>query len=245
MLTKRLRIFAGPNGSGKTTLVELVKESGFHLGKYINADELKVQLNETHTFDFEKFGLSLDINCFLDVFKASTWFKKLNNDFFVHSISSESSILKIHWDTEINDYFAAFLADYLRNELLENCTKFSFETVMSDSTKIDFIKKAKEKGFCVYLYFVALSDPEMNKGRVLARVQAGGHDVPPGKIEERYYRTLDLLSEAIHLVDKGYFFDNTNSKPMLLAHLVDNNITIEKDINYIPAWFEKYVLNKL
>ncbi len=92
---------------------------------------------------------------------------------------------------------------------------------------------------------MALSDPEMNKGRVLARVQAGGHDVPPEKIEGRYYRTLGLLSEAIHLVDKGYFFDNTNSKPILLAHLIDSNITIEDNLNYIPAWFDKYVLNKL
>lgn len=206
---------------------------------------MKLQLNETHTLDFEKFGLSLELNNFLDVFKASTWFEKLNDDSFIHSVSSEGSMLKIHIGTEINDYFAAFLADYLRNELLENSTKFSFETVMSDSTKLDFIKKAKEKGFCVYLYFVALSDPEMNKGRVKARVQIGGHDVPSKKIEERYYRTLNLLSEVIHLVDKGYFFDNTKSEPILLAHLVDCNITIEENINYIPAWFEEYVLSKL
>ena len=42
---KRLRIFAGPNGSGKSTLVKVVNDLQVHLGVYVNADELKIELD--------------------------------------------------------------------------------------------------------------------------------------------------------------------------------------------------------
>lgn len=87
----------------------------------------------------------------------------------------------------VNDYFTSFLADYVRNKLLGNCNKFTFETVMSHPSKLDFICKAQEMEYKVYLYFVSLSDPTLNLNRVQQRVLQGGHDVPPEKIKERYY----------------------------------------------------------
>jgi hypothetical protein len=62
----------------------------------------------------------------------------------------------------IEDYFVSFIGDYIRNELLDNSKKFTIETVMSHPSKLEFLKLAKEKGFKVYLYFVALADPELN-----------------------------------------------------------------------------------
>ncbi len=64
MATKRLRIFAGPNGSGKSTLLKVVSGKGIHLGIYINADDLKVMINENHLCPFDNFGLILDLNDF-------------------------------------------------------------------------------------------------------------------------------------------------------------------------------------
>ena len=73
---------------------------------------------------------------------------------------------------------------------------FSFETVFSHSSKLDIMQQAVELGYKVYLYFVSTEDPEINKFRVAARKMKGGHDVPPEKIESRYYLSMNLLYNA-------------------------------------------------
>ena len=139
--------------------------------------------------------------------------------------------------------FSSFMADYIRNQLLkENCEKFSFETVMSHPSKLDFIKKAKANGYKVYLYFVSLADPIMNVERVSARVELGGHNVPEDKIVNRYERTMGLLLDAIKLVDRAYFFDNSSDRMQFFAKYQNKEVTYEEEC--IPVWFKVYVENK-
>ncbi len=116
---------------------------------------------------------------------------------------------------------------------------------MSHPSKLDFIKFAKEQGFRIYLYFVALNDPEMNKGRVETRVLQGGHDVPADKIVERYERTMNLLLNVIRLSDRAFLFDNSYSEPKLFATVEANEISIEDSVDFVPGWFQLYVLDKL
>lgn len=144
---------------------------------------------------------------------------------------------------EVEDYFVTFLASYLWEELLETSNKFTVETVMSHPSKLEFIKRAKEKGFKVYLYFVSLADPALNKHRVKTRVLEGGHDVSADKIEQRYYRTMDNLLPALKLADNAYLFDNSNSEASLFATKKDSILEINGD--YIPTWFNKYISDKL
>ena len=114
---------------------------------------------------------------------------------------------------------------------------------MSHPSKLDFMRKAQEKGFKVYLYFVALADPELNKHRVQTRIAQGGHPVAEEKISERYYRTMDNLYNALKIVDSAYLFDNSAGEPNLFAVKKNGSIRIESD--YIPKWFETYVIQKL
>ena len=114
---------------------------------------------------------------------------------------------------------------------------------MSHPSKLDFVKRAKEKGFKVYLYFVSLADPALNKHRVKTRVQEGGHDVDADKIEKRYYRTMSYLLSALKLVDDAYLFDNSKSEANMFA--VKKNDTLEIQGEYIPKWFITYVIEKL
>ena len=58
---KRLRIFAGPNGSGKSTLVKIVLDLQINLGVYVNADEIKIEFDQQHFIDFNRFSVTLDI----------------------------------------------------------------------------------------------------------------------------------------------------------------------------------------
>ena len=243
MATKRLRIFAGPNGSGKSTLLKIVSERGIHLGVYINADDLKVLINKEHVLPFDNFGLILDLNDLKDCFKDSSLFVQAGGDMLLSEIKQVGN--QVLFKNDVNDYFTSFLSDYLRSCLLYVCNKFTFETVMSHPSKLDFIRKAKEQGFKIYLYFVALNDPEMNKGRVETRVLQGGHNVPAEKIVQRYEKTMGLLLEVIRLTDRAFLFDNSYSEPKLFATVEANEILIEDSIEYIPGWFQTYDLNKL
>ena len=56
---------------------------------------------------------------------------------------------------------------------------------------------------------------------------------------------MELLFDAIKLVDKAYIFDNSYSEPKLFASIENDEIKISDNIDYIPTWFQEYVLNKL
>lgn len=78
----------------------------------------------------------------------------------------------------------------------------------------------KEAGYKVYLYFVSTESPDINKFRVKARTEQGGHDVPEDKIEKRYYRSMNLLYEASQIAYQISFFDNSvdGEESVLFAH---------------------------
>ncbi len=243
MAKKRLRIFAGPNGSGKSTITSIVTEAGIHLGHYVNADEFKISINKTQEFDFGKYSLDLAIDDFFTKFKNSSLYALAGGDAFTHTIESNED--KLIFQSDVNDYFVSFLAAYIRDNLLNNCTKFSFETVMSHPSKLDFLLKAKDHGYKIYLYFVALENPILNCNRVKARVSQGGHDVPDDKVIERYSRTMNLIVDAIRIADTTYFFDNSYSQPKLFASIENNCLKIADGIEYIPYWFNRYVIERI
>ncbi|MBQ5551540.1 MAG: zeta toxin family protein, partial [Bacteroidales bacterium] len=54
----------------------------------------------------------------------------------------------------------------LREKCLEDGQSLIFETVMSAPDKVDFIRRAKEKGFFIRLFFVSTSHPSINAARV-------------------------------------------------------------------------------
>ena len=105
------------------------------------------------------------------------------------------------------------------------------------------MKKAKSKGFKVYLYFVSLADPELNKHRVQTRVAQGGHPVAEVKIRERYYRTMNNLFDALKIADTAYLFDNSAGEPNMFAVKKHGEVVIMSD--YIPKWFKTYFIDVL
>jgi predicted ABC-type ATPase len=105
------------------------------------------------------------------------------------------------------------LADALRNELLDRREDFSFETVLSTDRNLLLLQKAKECGYEVQCIYVLTCDENINVARVRGRVAAGGHDVPEGKIRERYHRALALLPQVIDVCDKIRVYDNSTTEP--------------------------------
>lgn len=58
------------------------------------------------------------------------------------------------------------------------------------------MKEARQRGYRVYLYFVATDDPEINLDRVRGRIMQGGHPVPEDKVRKRYGESIGLMTEA-------------------------------------------------
>ncbi|CAN1515926.1 hypothetical protein MCETHM1_00938 [Flavobacteriaceae bacterium] len=197
----RIRVFAGPNGSGKTSLYSKISKT-YISGIFINADEIEKTLQTKGLIDLSEFGLKItqkDLERFISLNDSQSLFAKAQQENFTIDITiAENFIVNKPKDT--NSYEAAFAASFIRYLLLREQKSFSYETVMSDFSKIREIETANKLGFKTYLYFVCTDDYEKNIDRVQLRVAKGGHNVDANKIQKRYFKTLENLSDAKKLL---------------------------------------------
>lgn len=241
---QRLRIFAGPNGSGKSTLFDSFSNN-YDTGYFLNADNIEKELSTKGYIDLTDYGLELnqkDLENFLQTDLGQSFSQKAkDNNVKIDFSIKENVIVDIEKDS--HSYEGAIISAFLRSKLQEAKKDFCFETVMSHASKIDEIKEAKINGYKTYLYFICIDDPEVNISRVDNRVEKGGHPVAEGKIESRYYKTLDNLIHAIEYCDKCYFFDNSEEQFRLIAKINNGKLILEMDSDKLPQWFVQNVLN--
>lgn len=128
-----------------------------------------------------------------------------------------------------------------RETLLAQGRGIAFETVMSALDKIDFMRRAKELGYFVRLFFIGTADPRINAARVAGRVMDGGHTVPIEKIISRYSRSMANLSAAISIADRVYLFDNSPDgvEAALCARTQDGEL--RKVYRALPSWVQNAV----
>jgi predicted ABC-type ATPase len=238
-------MFAGPNGSGKSTLnTVLPKEL---LGVYLNPDEIEREIHRQGFLEFSVYGVTTTENEVLAFFRDSSFLICEGFGEAAKEIRFANGRLDLR-KVEVNSYFASVAGDFLRHKLLEQKTSFTFETVMSHHSKVEFLEQAQRDGYRTYLYFVATDDPAINISRVRNRVQQGGHGVPEEKITSRYHRSLDLLMDAIYHTNRTFVFDNSgdnkNEKHTFLAEITDGKV-MELKSDRIPAWFKRSVLDKI
>ncbi len=245
MGTKRLRIFAGPNGSGKSTIYKVVNEM-VECRHFVNADMIEKALRTTGRISFDDY--LVDMTGREDDFKASftssgLYEKIADGQVLLDSlkITSRNSLVISRRET-VNSYFAAFVAEYLRFNMLNIVESFTVETVMSDRGKLDYIRTAKRMGYRIYLYYVSTKDVFINIDRVAQRVSLGGHGVPEAKIRSRYSRSLENLFDAVLLSDRAYIFDNSEVEWKLIAEW-DGEYLLTRE-QYVPEWFVRYLIDK-
>ena len=239
--TPRLRMFAGPNGSGKSTLHSVISPN--LLGVYINPDEIEKKVRQENFLDIASYGVRTTEDEMLRFFRGSKLLEQLG-------LLEEARELRFSDDklsfssVSINSYFASVTADFIRQKLVDNSTSFTFETVMSSDDKVKLLRQAQQCGFRTYLYYVATEDPIINISRVHHRVKMGGHAVPTDKVISRYYRSLDLLREAVRYTNRAYFFDNSSNTRVWLAEVTDGRaLTMKTDT--MPQWFKTALWDKL
>lgn len=241
MANKRIRVFAGPNGSGKTTIINSLRsEIGF--GVYVNADDIEKMLKESNVLLFSSYHLKITEEQLQAFFKSSTFAPiKRNEPDLWTKLHVKENVL--HINTSVDSYLAADLAEFIRQQLLYNDISFTYETVMSHESKLAFLQQAKDKGYRVYVYFVATEDPEINISRVNVRVAQDGHNVHPDVVRNRYYKSLKQLKSAVKLSNRAYVWDNSGKASILIAEITDGIDVKIFDTDKVPNWFVKYLAN--
>lgn len=131
---------------------------------------------------------------------------------------------------------AARRAAEIREACLAEGRSLAFETVLSMPDKLDFIRRARQVGFFVRVFFVGTDNPSINAKRVALRVMQGGHDVPIAKIIDRYQRSLVNCGVALCLADRAYVYDNSieDALARLLFRTADGQLV--KTYGSINPW---------
>lgn len=238
---KKIRIFAGPNGSGKSTLFHEFSKN-YNTGFFINADILEKRLAESGLIDLKEIGLDAtqdDLDAFMTLDSSITLFNKAAEEGHVIDVFVKENFI-VDASKETHSYEGAFIASFIRHLLITQNKSFSFETVMSHTSKIDEIKHVVSLGYNAYLYFVCIDSPEVNVSRVNNRVEKGGHEVAEDKIIDRYYRTLENLHLALPHSYRAYLFDNSGKEQLLIAEVYKGSMELKTD--KLPNWFIKFVL---
>lgn len=132
---------------------------------------------------------------------------------------------------------AAAFCEKWRNDCLNNGENLIFETVMSASDKLDYIRRAKALGYVVTMIFIATEHPAINAERIAMRVMKGGHDVPIPKIISRYGKSIANCAAIASIVDHLYVFDNSkdgdSAKPIFYLR---NGRKERMFVNSVPNW---------
>lgn len=213
----------------------------FDIGYYINADDIEKTLKQIGHIDLADFGIKhLSTDEVHQILHAHPLYQKAKQEGFLIDIALQNNTI-INPDHTTHSYEAALIADIIRHKLLALGKKFTFETVMSHVSKIDFLKLARKSGYKNYLYFIATESPLINVARVHQRVQLGGHGVPESKIESRYYRSLGLLREAVRETYRTFVFDNSEKQAHLILEVFQGEDVVFH-YHEVPKWVDQYLL---
>ena len=141
------------------------------------------------------------------------------------------------WNSSEAVMQAAQYCEEERETCLRNKESLIFETVLSSEGKVDFIRRAREEGYFIRLFFVSTNHPAINSSRIAKRVMKGGHDVPIPKIISRYQKSIVNCKRCVALADRVYVYDNSidDADARLLFRMTDG-LLFKLYVEDVPEW---------
>ncbi|MBI4266511.1 MAG: zeta toxin family protein [Acidobacteria bacterium] len=131
---------------------------------------------------------------------------------------------------------------------------FAFETTLGGHAIPALLHRALAAGIEVRIWFVGLTSPELHVARVRSRVARGGHDIPEGKIRQRYDQSRINLIELMPTITELRVYDNSIDadpyaghapQPVLILHLAKRKIVEMIDLAKTPDWAKPVVVAAL
>ena len=96
------------------------------------------------------------------------------------------------------------------DECLEMGVSFTQETTLSGARTERTIRRAKDLGYTIRLYYIGLDTVEESLGRIRNRVAKGGHNIPREDVERRFSTRFADVLRVLPYCDEARFFDNDN-----------------------------------
>ena len=115
------------------------------------------------------------------------------------------------------------VSDQLSNAIA-NHESVGIETVLSTDKYLSLVEEVRALGGRFILIFIVVNTPELACQRVAIRAAKKGHSVPPDKIHDRWYKSIQNLPKFAALAKTFWVFDNSNSNPELPPVLVAKGV---------------------
>ena len=129
----------------------------------------------------------------------------------------------------------------------------AFETTLGGNTLTAMLGAAAES-HDVWMIFCGLASAERHVARVKARVAVGGHDIPVGKILERWNTSRANLVKLLPLLGRLQVFDNSTEAapgadipdPVLVLEMSEGRLVYPRPgdlaaLRQTPAWARSIV----
>jgi predicted ABC-type ATPase len=111
--------------------------------------------------------------------------------------------------------------------LAEQRVDFSIETTLSGKSYVPWLRRLRNSGYAVHLYFLWLPEVLMSIERVADRVRKGGHNIPEPVIRRRYSAGIKNLFQAYRpLLVSWTLFDNSNPLLYTIASEKDGRLNV-------------------
>ena len=173
-------------------------------------------------------------------------------DFYFNPDTIASQIRRLHPD--ISQTLANAQAWQIGKSLLEQAMgsgkDYRFETTLGGRTIAQLLERAARGGHLLQVWFCGLESAELHIRRVARRVAYGGHDIPAGKIHERWTRSRESLIRLMPLIDHLRVYENSaeadpaegrRPRPVLLLEMKRGKITGPAYLSGAPAWAQPII----
>ncbi len=95
-------------------------------------------------------------------------------------------------------------------DCLAKGVSFTQETTLSGHKTEQTARDAREKGYSVRLYYIALDTPEESLERIENRVRHGGHNIRETDVLRRFAGRWEAVAKILPYCDEAAFYDNDN-----------------------------------
>ena len=95
-------------------------------------------------------------------------------------------------------------------ECLQRGVSFTQETTLSGFKTEQTAKQAREAGYFVRLYYIALDTAQESLDRIANRVKRGGHDIARDDVIRRFDGRWEAVKKILPYCDEAEFYDNDN-----------------------------------
>ena len=121
-------------------------------------------------------------------------------------------------------------------ECLERGVSFTQETTLSGRKTEQTAKEARERGYTVRLYYIALDTPQECLDRIANRVRRGGHNISEVDVERRFAGRWDAVAKILPYCDTAEFYDNDNGFVEVAEYRNGELLTVGE---HCPKWLRE------